>query len=285
MHVNPVGNTKDIYVIKNDLNDKLYVGQAVNPKKRFSTHCAKGAIKNRNSLIDHIIAKYGKEHFYFEVLESNIENYNDREKYWIEHLNTRVPNGYNVMEGGQDPPGNRPVLTKSQVDLIIIELKTTKRSLGSIAKQFKTTKNVILGICTGESLIYRKDTEHYPLRNYSGKFTNEEIDEIVKLLKTTDIPIIEIAKKYGVNKKSIYLIRDGKTEMYKKQNEVYPLRPTSNNRPVLTNNEVVSIIDDIKNTSLPLKEIAEKYNVRQSTISEIVHGNSYKQSTETYPLR
>ena len=74
--------SKDIYVIKNDINLKVYVGQSVDSKKRFESHCKKN---KDNSLIDKAIQKYGKEHFWYEVLEEKIQNYNEREKYWIKN--------------------------------------------------------------------------------------------------------------------------------------------------------------------------------------------------------
>ena len=40
IYVNPVGIIKkDIYIIKNDLNDKVYIGQSINSEERFKSHC------------------------------------------------------------------------------------------------------------------------------------------------------------------------------------------------------------------------------------------------------
>lgn len=73
-YASPVGIIKkDIYVI---INNKLYVGQSLNAEERFMSHC-KGDYNN--SLIDKAIQKYGKKHFWFEIIESQIENYNERE--------------------------------------------------------------------------------------------------------------------------------------------------------------------------------------------------------------
>ena len=41
---------KDIYIIKNDLNDKVYIGQAIDCEQRFKNHCKPSSIK-QNSLI------------------------------------------------------------------------------------------------------------------------------------------------------------------------------------------------------------------------------------------
>ena len=45
---------KDIYVIKNKINNKVYVGQAINSKERFIAHCKPSSAKS-NSLIDKAI--------------------------------------------------------------------------------------------------------------------------------------------------------------------------------------------------------------------------------------
>ena len=97
IHANLVGIIKkDIYIIKNDINNKVYIGQSLNSENRFKSHCKPN---KDNSLIDKAIQKYGKEHFYYEILESQIENYNEREKYWIEYYNSKKTNGYNILNG------------------------------------------------------------------------------------------------------------------------------------------------------------------------------------------
>ena len=82
----------------------VYVGQAINSAERFIAHCKPSSIKNNNSIIDKAIQKYGANNFWFEIIESQIENYNEREKYWIKELNALSPNGYNIQLGGEDPP-------------------------------------------------------------------------------------------------------------------------------------------------------------------------------------
>jgi group I intron endonuclease len=90
---------KDIYIITNDINDKIYVGQSVNTKERFSKHIS-DAIHNRDNMLIHkAIRKYGKEHFTYAILEHQIENYDEREQSWIQRLNTLQPNGYNIAIG------------------------------------------------------------------------------------------------------------------------------------------------------------------------------------------
>ena len=114
IYANPVGKiSKEIYIIKNDINNKVYVGQSINAEDRFKSHC-RGNYDN--SLIDAAIQKYGKEHFWYEILEEKTEDYTNREIYWIQYYNCLTPNGYNIQLGGQAPPyakGDAHSATKS----------------------------------------------------------------------------------------------------------------------------------------------------------------------------
>ena len=87
---------KSIYCNTNLTNNKKYIGQSIHPYIRFQQHCQKSC--QHVSLIHQAIQKYGKENFQFEILESNISNFNEREKYWIKKLNTLQPYGYNLLE-------------------------------------------------------------------------------------------------------------------------------------------------------------------------------------------
>ena len=70
-YASPVGIIKkDIYVIKNDINNKLYVGQSLNAEERFTSHC-KGDYNN--FLIDKAIQKYGKSIFGLKLLKVKLK--------------------------------------------------------------------------------------------------------------------------------------------------------------------------------------------------------------------
>ena len=46
------------------------------------------------------MSKYGFEKFHYEILDYQVEDYNEREKYWIQQYNSLIPNGYNITSGG-----------------------------------------------------------------------------------------------------------------------------------------------------------------------------------------
>lgn len=92
-----------IYIITNDINDKVYIGQTKNSLAyRFSNHCRNDShsVKSKNSL-HHDIIKFGKEHFQISLLEEvTYDKLNEREKYWIQYYDS-INNGYNLKVGGQ----------------------------------------------------------------------------------------------------------------------------------------------------------------------------------------
>ena len=91
-----------IYIIRNKVNDKVYVGQThVSIKLRFQNHLS-AARRGLDYVIGKAIRKHGEENFYVELLEEClIEELNEREKYWISFFNSTDNRfGYNMSVGG-----------------------------------------------------------------------------------------------------------------------------------------------------------------------------------------
>lgn len=93
-----------IYCIKNDINDKVYVGKAKNLANRWEQHKSK-LLKNNhdNIFLQQDFNEYGIDAFTFSVLEYVPEQPNldkvlfAKEKEWGDKLNARDTNcGYNI---------------------------------------------------------------------------------------------------------------------------------------------------------------------------------------------
>lgn len=227
IQANPVGKiSKCIYIIKNDINDKVYIGQSIDPKERFRSHCKKSS---DNCLIDKAIQKYGKEHFWYEIIEDFTLEYNEKEKYWISFYNSITPNGYNILEGGQEPPlykgDDHPNVKLSDENLVFLkeDLKNTQIPLSQLAKKYNISKRQVMRINSG---ISRTDiNENYPLRktpNINGKLTEEDVDAIIELLKYTYRFKGDIAREFGVGPTQIDRINCG--ESHYREDEEYPIR-------------------------------------------------------------
>lgn len=90
-----------IYLIKNKITGKVYVGQSKNVKSRLFVHKSNLKLnKHYNHHLQSSVNKYGIESFVFKEIEScKVEELNKREIFWIQKLNS-FKNGYNKNEGG-----------------------------------------------------------------------------------------------------------------------------------------------------------------------------------------
>lgn len=182
-----------IYVIRNDVNQKLYVGQTTMPvKERFKRHLSCNP-KTHNQAILWAIRKHGKEHFWVETLETGVETeeeLNRLEEEYIAKMNTMKPNGYNLCPGGGQwrNPNNRFVIDRSIVEdyLSGMSLRAVAAKHGCCATHVK--KNVL---AAGESM--RKN--HNPYSKHASELTEELLRELFLSQGKTDQ---QIADAYGL---------------------------------------------------------------------------------------
>lgn len=101
--------TRGIYILTNLVNGKKYVGKDAALPTRVSQHLAGTAVTCK--LIHNAIKKYGRENFDIEIIPyPNISKdaLNAVEQWKIASLQTKVPNGYNLTDGGDGTPGCKP---------------------------------------------------------------------------------------------------------------------------------------------------------------------------------
>lgn len=91
-----------IYLIKNNINDKCYVGKTLkSPAERFSEHL-RDARKptEENRPLYRAIKKYGEDNFSLQILEECADEFaSEREIWYIGKLKT-YDHGYNATAGG-----------------------------------------------------------------------------------------------------------------------------------------------------------------------------------------
>lgn len=91
-----------IYRIVCFVTGACYIGQTKNFRQRRNGHLSTLKCRTHgNEYLQRAYDKYGKNAFYFEVLEANIsqECVNDRETYWIE-ISQQTNELYNIIPGG-----------------------------------------------------------------------------------------------------------------------------------------------------------------------------------------
>lgn len=94
-----------VYLITNNENKKQYVGiTKFSLEERFSQHIKRGFI------LTEAIQKYGQQKFSIELVEEveSAERAYELEQYYIKQYDTKVPNGYNLTDGGDGIFGWEP---------------------------------------------------------------------------------------------------------------------------------------------------------------------------------
>lgn len=203
---------KFIYKITNLVNNKSYIGQTTNWKRRFQEHRNKGYGQEENKVLYRAFDKYGINNFTFEVIEE-CEDYNEREKYWIKYFDS-FQNGYNMTEGGEEPPLNTKeqspfaTHTQKQADEVIRLILTTSYSFKEIAEKTNYDSSAIERINKGQ--LWFDESLNYPLRkDHSPDFILERTLKIISDLQSSSLTQKEIAKKHGVSRSAVTMINIG----------------------------------------------------------------------------
>lgn len=229
---------KSIYKITNLINQKVYIGQSSRPEKRFQEHCFKH--ENYISLINQAISKYGKENFSFEIIEEDIENYNEREKFWIKYYDSNNPSkGYNIAPGGEEPPLHcgedsiHATHTGAQIDEIISLLQNSDLSFQEIAEMYDYDDGSIGRINMGK--MWNNPELNYPIRKRRINEEKERWQTIVWYLQNTDYTQKEIAELCGVKRSCVTMINIGKNGSRWNDGSIeYPIRKKKTSKPVTT---------------------------------------------------
>lgn len=105
-----------VYIIKNTVNDKVYVGITKNGvPKRFMRH-KRDAINGSQSIIHRAMRKLGTDNFYVEVVAEGLSD-SDASKMEIDLISSSCSydkGGYNIHAGGRLGVSLRPSLTRSR---------------------------------------------------------------------------------------------------------------------------------------------------------------------------
>ena len=154
-----------IYKITNIKNKKVYIGQSVNIKKRWTKHkntYYNPKYQNYNSPLYRAMRAYGIEFFIFEIIEECLKDeLNEKEVFYISQYKSNNPDfGYNLSDGGTFVTGHK--LNTDRVKSILSELRLNQKSTNEIAMEYGVTSKMISDINRG--FAWHQDNESYPAR-------------------------------------------------------------------------------------------------------------------------
>ena len=187
---------------------KCYIGKTVHAKLRFRQH--KNA-RGKCRVLHYAIRKYGWENFLKIVVEVFDDDASDafmfeREMYWIKYHDTKVPNGYNLTDGGEGASGYRHTQqSRAKMKGRICSVKTRSKIGNASAKRTHSaqTRNKL-------SIISRERWKNYSPqmrskigfrgRTHSSQ-TKAKLSEInYQTAKKQMKPVIATEKKTGIKR-------------------------------------------------------------------------------------
>lgn len=103
---------KGVYLLRNKINGKVYIGKSIQLKQRFINHKKDGRTLQNDTVISRAINKHGWENFQIEILESYYEIENELllqiEAYYIKKYDsTNKEIGYNILSFSTDRTGHK----------------------------------------------------------------------------------------------------------------------------------------------------------------------------------
>lgn len=127
--------------------------------------------------------------------------------------------------------------------------------------------------------------------NVSAIFNQQDLNNIIHLLQKTSIPMYKIAEEYNCSRATIERLNAGET--YFSSTLSYPIRKekyipkggVQNGNSSLTQEMLDQLIEDLLYTSIPMKELCNKYKIAINTMSNINNGRTYVNHDLEYPLR
>lgn len=296
---------KYIYRMVNVVNGKSYVGQTNNFRLRMNGHKSDAFNKKSHAYnypLSNAIRKYGWDNFKNEIIEEISEEENqfyvdEREIYYIAYYKSLSSEyGYNILKGGQQGQTREKLTYEQRLSLSNIFKPEETKDIQALLKQKEKNKRILdkYSPRLSRSLLqniniglnFRNDSWEYPLHNYyeepfSRRYTEEEMKQIKMDIKS-GMKYTDIAKKWDTTIGFISGINNGR--IWRDKVEDYPLIIKNNSRLHNYKEWVKPVQEDLLNSDLTMKQIAEKYKKAYSTIKKINYGMSYREKQYDYPL-
>lgn len=193
-----------------------------------------------------------------------------------------------MIQNGQIK-NSKQLIDKNLLKRLFYSLKYEQdKTMIQIATEYELAIEQLEEINQGQ--IYRVNWQIYPVRNKGvHNPLTKHLDEIRDLLKNTNIPQKDIARKFNVSVSSVSAINKGR--YYRDDKLSYPLRYNyqcyNGGRTALSPNEVCEIEEKLKNTNISMRSIATEYEIALTTITNLNIGSikKYRKESLNYPLR
>jgi group I intron endonuclease len=253
-----------IYIIRNNINNKIYVGSSKNLKNRLNEHKRK-LRKNyhRNYHLQQSFNKYGEDNFTFEIIEEcELNQLLQREVFWINYYQSfNRDKGYNLRDPQDNHFYSEETLQKqSQIKMGEnnpmfgkTTSEETKRKISEANKGHRHTEETkkLIGELSSKR-IHTQETKNKISKANSGKEFSEEHKQ-------------KISEGLRGKEKSLE----------HRQHISESKRGSKSSKAKLTEEQVIEIKKLFKEGNIMIKDIADMYWVKPNTISCIKNGKNW----------
>ena len=199
-----------IYVIKNHINDKVYIGSAQNMDRRKSAHlCLLRKNKHHNRKLQNFVNKYGIDNLYFEVIEyvKNSDMLIEREQFYLDTINPF----FNICKIAESRLGCRHT---EETKIKIVEGRNRNGGYKKGWKHTKEAREKISKASTGRKISDESIKRGVETRRRNGYVLSKETIEKIRLAS--------IGRKHSEEaKKKISELRKGEGNgMYGRKKEL-----------------------------------------------------------------
>lgn len=253
----------EIYLIRNKVNDKCYIGQTKKyvgsnnskwgTEARWKSHVREALKygKDHCAILNNAIRKYGSQNFEVEKLcDCDLTDIDEIEQRYIAEKNTLHPNGYNMRSGGKSPKDSE--LTRANKAQANIKPnghdEKTKESIskgqlgnrrGAKPRKYPEDSQLPKYICairfSPAGNIYGYSVNSFPIGTDTKKYISKSFYDFnnpdLALQKANEF-LKELEDKYAHVPETIkqqriaeepQIIADNKTESFKKHDNILPI--------------------------------------------------------------
>ena len=191
-----------------------------------------------------------------------------------------------ALEAGTKQQSMPTYLSQTEILQIVDLLANTQIPQTQIAEQFNVSRGIINKINQCEqwenlhsfSYNIRAEAGNNNEKLYmTSKLTKEQALEIINLLSTTSLTQGEIAKRFNVSSSTIYSINSCQvyTEYHNYKNNIRQESNIIQTYHKIDTSTILQVIELLANTKLTYKQIANKCNLSEGTITQINTCHSY----------
>lgn len=239
-----------VYCIKNTSNNKIYIGQSDDIKRRFRRH--KTELRNDKHINVHLQNawnKYGEKAFEFLILDitESIEGLDDLEKQYIKELDT-FRNGYNRTPGGES--GYTSFLGKKHSE----ESKKKMRLAKLGKRRSEETKANMRKSAKGFTGKHSLETKKKMSEKAKGRTFSKETVEKIRAKSIGRTHDDESKRKMSIAHKGKVLSEETKTRI-------------SKTKQIEFSTEQISQIKSMIDKGVSFRKIGKMFNCSYSTIS------------------